>query len=154
MTAIKIRTDIKESIELVIESNKEKLRILELIPVESFSQAFPEATFSFSWTSSFEVSLPMRQSLIQEVKEFIKTQFPDWHLSYERQYVWDNSQSAGYFIDYYMPNRTSFNIAFRSSTAGSTCVLNQIGTKVVPVYEAVCSQEAADEFSMPLKEGK
>lgn len=144
-----------------IEENKKRLDELELLPIDLLSQAFPEATFGLEWSWYFEMQLPMRQTLIEEVKRFVKEQFPEWEIDNERQIVWDEAKSAGFFIEYLVQKSTKetgwkrleFHVAFRSSKSGSTCVLNKIGEKTVPVYEAVCSEEAAKEFTIE-KEGQ
>jgi len=43
-----------------------------------------------------------------------------------------------------------FEVAFRSERNGSTCILNPIGktTKEVIEYEVVCSEQAAEEFTI------
>ncbi len=76
----------------------------------------------------------------------MKDQLPEYKIGRDFQVVWD-SGGAGYFIAY-SNDKLKFDFAFRSSEQGSTCVLNKIGEKSVPVFEVVCGQEAAAEFTV------
>ena len=108
-------------------------------------QAFPEGSWSYSYDYCF--TLPMRFALIDEVKVFMEEQFANIRLKGDRQYVWDDS--AGRFLEYDYLDK-EIEITFRTTVKGSTCILNKIGeeNKVVPIYEVVCSEEAATEFAL------
>lgn len=122
---------------------------LDLFPIELITQVFPEAEIQWWWDTDIEITLPMRWSLIEEVKMFMQEQFPSAKLYCDHQVVWDDSKSAGYFLNWHLPTEIPHDyipikFGFRSNKSGSTCVLNQIGTKEVPVFEAVC-QDGAEE---------
>jgi len=132
----------QKSVERHIEQHRffQEHKIFNLL-----TQAFPEGTWSYSY--NYDFNLPMRFALIDEVKLFMREQFPDAKLNDDRQYVWE--ESAGRFVKYrYDGNAIEFT--FRTTRNGSTCILNKIGeeTKVVPIYEIVCSEAAANEFTM------
>lgn len=139
-----------DSIQREIKSNQELLKRLEKVPIGLISQAFPQASWWASWGDRIECSLPMSFSLVAEVKEFMAMQFPEFILDDERQHVWDAQKQAGLFLKYSTKNKyglpeTRFEFGFRSERDGSTCVLNKIGEKTVPIFEVTC-KDGAEEF--------
>jgi len=128
--------------------NFEKLRkrvCLMRTVIDLMEQEFPQGSWSVTWLCEAVFALPFDNSLVLAVKEFVATKLPEFEEMRDQQYVWDNSVEAGRFLEW-SDGSLYFEVSFRTSREGSVCVLNQIGTKVVPVYEVVCSQEAADEL--------
>lgn len=140
---------LKAQIKSEIREREQLLELVDLLPADYVQEVFPQGSWYKSWIGHFDFRLPYSFELIKQVKEFMALQLPEWKNNYESSHVWDASKEAGYFIDYIHPdpkNRVKFQFEFRSGATGSTCVLNQIGTKQVPIFEVVCSQEAAHEF--------
>lgn len=139
-------------IDSKIRSLEEQKENLKLIPIELFYQAFPEVNFSTDSFGSFTFLFPMSFEIIETVQKFISEQFPEWKVWTDNQFVWDESKRGGRFIDYHIGNsHITVSVDFRSEVTGSTCVLNKIGTKEVPVFEMVCSEQAAEEFGIKEK---
>lgn len=121
--------------------------IILSMPIGLIAQAFPIAKFVKN-SFSIDIVMPMSFPLIQEVREFMAMQFPDYKLTYDHQIV--SGSYAFHTLTYDIPDVGRFDIYFKMSEKGSTCVLNPIGTETVEktVYEVVCSQAAADEFTI------
>jgi hypothetical protein len=143
-----MRNNMIEYINRQIEERQEAIRVFESLPVSYIEECFPQGEWHYDWIGNFEFRMPYAQEWIEIVKQFMVDQLPFWEQGREFQCVWDSSSGAGFFITYHSTEsrRLKFDFAFRSSVAGSTCVLNKIGEKTVPVFEVVCSQQAADEF--------
>jgi len=141
----KVEQSIKD-IEEDIERKKNSLEEFKKLPLSLIQDAFPEGHWYYTWIGSFEFIMPYTQASFQVVRDFMKDQLPEYEIGRDFQVVWDNSSGAGYFIAY-KKDSLHFDFAFRSSEQGSTCVLNKIGEKTVPVFEVVCGQEAAAEFT-------
>lgn len=139
-----------------IERKRELLRILDYIPVNLIKQAFPDGYWGESF-GSIDFTHPMSFSVIEQFLEFMKIQFPEIALRSERNYVWNESKPPAAARCYSFRSEDEngkgiyFDVDFRSNMSGATCVLNPIGktTKEVIEYEVVCSQEAANEFTIP-----
>lgn len=128
---------------------KKMLAVVKKLPIEKFKNAFPNAIFIRNY-SSVGIMLPMSYSLIQEVRIFMETTCPEFEKNSDMQYVFGNS--ATHYIEYALKKNANikFEVRFPSSVKGSTCVLNPIGTEMVEkiTYEVVCSEAAAEEFSI------
>ncbi len=138
-----------ESLNCEMEKYQRLLEKVERIPVQLFAEAFPNGRWTNFWGSSFEFALPFDFKLINQVKVFVSMQFPEFVLSRENQFVWDTSKSAGHFLEYETQedswrDRVTFQVAFRTEKEGTTCVLNQVGKKEVPVYEVICKDGASE----------
>lgn len=139
----------KERIQQEIDARQKAMVVFEQLPASLIAEAFPQGRWYYDWIGNFEFTLPYSFELINTVKEYMELQNPEWKYQREQQLVWDSSAAAGYFIYYQLgeyPNRITFEFAFRSGEKGTTCILNKIGEKQIPVYEVVCSQQAAAEF--------
>jgi len=149
------RERIVRSLKEDIEARERQLKKVERLPIEVLKERFPEGSWSASWGDTFEFCLPYSFALIPEVKSFMRNAAPEFELERENQYVWDRGEanpSAGFFLEYNTNEdtwreRIHFQIAFRTGREGTTCVLNQIGTKEVPVYEVTCAEGAAESIS-------
>jgi hypothetical protein len=120
---------------------------MEILPIGLISQAFPLGKWGVkSWGFGFEFTLPLDFALVEEFKTFMSIQFPDYELEREVQHVFDTSKEAGRFLEYRMKRKpfTKIEAAFRSGKEGSTCVLNKIGEKTMPIYEVICSEGAKE----------
>ena len=138
---------VKDSILREIKTRQEALGVFDLLPAHYLQEVFPNGHWRFDWISNFEFVLPYSFQLIETVKQFMTDQMPDWKAGRDFQCIWDGSNAAGYFLSYRNEAlNIKFDMAFRSSEEGSTCVLNKIGEKTVPIFEVVCSQQAAEEF--------
>lgn len=140
---------LKDSVTREIEALNDKLAALDRLPVNLIAEAFPQGNWTNSYGSRYEFTLPFDFALIKTVKEFMSLQFPDFALKSERQFVWDESKDAGYFMEYSTGEKdwheaVWFTIGFRISKKGSVCVMNQIGTKQVPVFEVICADGAKE----------
>lgn len=149
MKAMKAKEYLRRSIQGEIDSRQQQLRALSRLPVNLFCQAFPEGSWSASWGGGFEFTLPFNFVLIEQIKQFVSEQFPEYELKDERRHVWDESKAAGHFLEYSTKesawsDRSRFEIAFRTQRAGTTCVLNQIGEKKIPIFEVICSEGAKE----------
>lgn len=125
---------IKAQIRSEIREREQLLELVDLLPADYVQEVFPQGSWNKSWLGGFDFRLPYSFELINQVKEFMALQLPDWKHEYESSHVWDASKEAGYFIDYshHDPDskkQVKFQFEFRSGKTGSTCVLNQIGTK-------------------------
>lgn len=125
---------------------QERMELAKTIPFDLVKQEFPEGHW---WDTSYdwEFCMPFRFDLIQQAKEFCIDQ--GWTVKSERQHVWDDSAKAGHFFDVYIGRpfgEQGFGMAFRTSSEGDSCVLKQIGTKEVPVYEVVCQNGAEESW--------
>lgn len=119
------------------------------IPVGLICEAFPQGEWHNLALGGFEFRLPMSFELIEDVKCFMALQFPEFKFNRQNQHIWESSGDAGIFLNYKKGSWSdddvvTFDFAFRSSEEGTTCVLNQIGTKEVPVFEVVCGEQAKD----------
>ena len=131
-----------------------RLEKLDFIPVNLIQEAFPTG----SWSSfvDLEFTLPMSFATIEIFLEFMQIQFPEIRKVNDRSYVWGDTNPPAAARCFTFANRMDagrdayFEVDFRSNMAGATCVLNPIGktTKEVIEYEVVCSQEAANEFTL------
>jgi len=128
-----------------VESKKRSIEEFKKLPLSLIQDSFPEGHWYYTWIGQVEFVMPYTQASFQVVRDFMKDQLPEYKIGRDFQVVWD-SGGAGYFISY-SKDDLRFDFAFRSSTPGSTCVLNKIGEKSVPVFEVVCGQEAAAEFT-------
>lgn len=136
----------------------EKMKLLcNDIPVNLIAQMFPQGHWDRNW-STILFAMPMSFQLISDFKEAMKIQFPDFELKRDNQYIWNDHNRAGTFLEYQKYDKDAgrfaeFEVSFRSEVKGSTCVLNPIGkeTKEVTIYEVVCSEAAANEFTMEKK---
>mgnify|MGYP001316257053 CR=1 FL=1 len=135
-------TDKKES----LDNAERQYNILSQIKMFTlFKQAFPEG----DWTlcNRYEFKLPMRFSLEKEFAIFMATQYPDWVPGEMVHYV--GLTAMDYIVYRHKELDISIEIDFNSTRPGATCVLNKIGeeTKIFPIYEVVCSEQAAKEFA-------
>jgi hypothetical protein len=145
---------VKTTKELLIEyivyeigKKQKQLSVLERLPINQLSEAFPNGVWTVSWADSFEFTLPLTFSLFDVVKDYMRDQQPDFKMARESQFVWDESQRAGHFLEYEATidsARVRFQFGFRSHREGAQCVLQQIGTKVVPIFEVVCPEGAKE----------
>ncbi len=141
---------LQDSIKREIATREKQLANLERLPINLISEVFPNCHWSNSWLNSFECTLPFDFSLIATVREFMQMHFPnEWKLKRENQFVWDSSKDAGHFLEYETTeenywDRVEFQFAFRTGREGTTCVLNEIGKKEVPIYEVICSEQAKE----------
>lgn len=148
------REYLASNIQAEIESHVRLLSKLERIPIEQLKDQYPQGTWSTSWGETFEFTLPYSFELIAQVKKFMES-LPQFKFERENQYVWNRDHSgpsAGFFLEYSTGEPTwrecaRFQIAFRTGREGTTCVLNQIGTEVVPVFEVTCQEGANESFS-------
>lgn len=143
------RENLVKALELEIEYANKKIALLEKLPIETIADAFGSGNWEQSWGGSFEFCLPYDFSLISKFKKYMEENWPDFRMYGERQFVWDEQKSAGLFLEYETKDgnfygRTRFSVAFRSSRNGSTCVLNPIGTKEIPVFEVICADGAKE----------
>jgi len=147
------REEIIKNIKEEIAEQEEALKILEHVPFERFAEVFPEG----SWSESFgnlHYNMPYVNKTIHEFELFVATEFPEW----KKLSIWENVDASGavFDLDYRLPipyQKMCITVRFLSNNPGSTCVLNKIGekeipAKIVPIYEVVCKQEAADEFTV------
>jgi hypothetical protein len=141
---------VKEAIERFehdIENRKKLLDSFKKLPLNIIQEAFPEGHWYVSWIDQFEFVMPYVQANFQVVKDFMAEQFPDYVKGRDFGTVWDiGGGSAGMFFKY-SHDDIGWDFAFRSGEKGSTCVMNKIGEKSVPIFEVVCGQEAAAEFT-------
>ena len=148
---------LQETIYKEIEKRNRMLEELDFIPVNLIKEAFPDGYWGNSF-GDFEFTMPMSFPVIEQFLEFMKNQFPEIQILSERSYVWGdtNPPAAARCFTFKIPRDGEktiyFNVDFRSNMRGATCVLNPIGktTKEVIEYEVVCSQEAANEFTIPI----
>jgi hypothetical protein len=143
------KEQLAESIHYEIDARKRLLEKLERIPTGLIAQSFPDGRWTTFWSSGFEFTLPFDFKLIEQARVFMAEQFPGFELVRENRFVWDSSKSAGHFLEYetreqYSADRAWFQIAFRTDRKGTTCILNPIGEKTVPVFEVICSEGAAE----------
>ena len=139
-----------------IERVNKRLERLDFIPVNLIKEAFPDGYWSSS-LGDIEFTLPMSFVTIEIFLDFMKEQFPEIRQMGDRSYVWGDINPPAAARCFTFANRMSssrdayFEVDFRSNMTGATCVLNPIGktTKEVIEYEVVCSQEAANEFTIP-----
>jgi hypothetical protein len=158
MKIIKKKEKPKDRLLTEIENDIQRLgrlhNVAQKIPMNLISQAFPEGHWSQRWFD-VDFELPMSFPLIETFMQFMKDQLPEYELRYDNQYVWEESKKAGRFIQYSyfdkaVPESIDLQVSFRSERNGSTCVLNPIGkkTKEITLYEVVCSEDAAKEFTL------
>lgn len=133
---------------------EEMITLLDNIPVNLIEEMFPQGNWwvYFGNTPTFE--LPLSFQLIDEFEKAMAENFPDFEKYKDNQHIWGEDKRAGRFLGY---NKKSdddlwihFDVDFRSEQAGATCILNPIGkkTKEVIEYEIVCSEQAAQEFTL------
>ena len=148
------KEEIIKSIKDEIAEYKKEISLIEQVPFDRFSEVFPEGKWRSSCRNSLHYDMPYVNKTIHEFELFVATEFPEW----KKSSVWQNVDSNGavFDLDYRLPapyQRMCITVRFQSNNSGSTCVLNKIGekeipAKIVPIYEVVCKQEAADEFAM------
>ena len=118
-----------------------------LILEEKYSDAY-----WWFFSSSIYLELPWSFSLIQEAKEFMANL--GWEFISESDSMpTREGGNASKFIYYKVPNsKLNVKFEFNSGKKDSTCVLNKIGekevTEIQPIFEVVCSDEAAEEFAL------
>lgn len=115
---------------------------LDRLPINLVQEAFPQGVWGTFWDFDFEFTLPMSVELLEQFKDFCDYQ--GFVVGTVSQQVW-NAKDAGYFIDVRVTSdypRVEFRVAFRSNREGTTCVIQQIGTEVKPVFEVVCGESA------------
>jgi hypothetical protein len=142
-----IRERLNKNIEMSRNNLTYKQELLDCLPIEQIQDAFPMGEWGEWWTTGYEFALPLSFQLIDEFQEFV--QQSGWAVYNVHNHVWDDSAAAGTFFDVYLnPNEMCgtryFHVAFRSTKEGSTCVVQQIGTKEVPVYEVTCADGAEE----------
>jgi len=145
----KQKEQLKKSIQWEIDQRMKMLEKLERVPCGLISQCFPDGTWITYWSQGFEFTLPFNFELIAQVRAFMTEQFPEYKLLRENQFVWDTSKTAGHFLEYETheedrTDRTWFQFGFRTDHKGTTCVLNKIGEKTVPIFEVICSEGAKE----------
>ena len=120
------------------------------LPINLFVEAFPAGRWSTNWFDVV-INFPFDFALIEQVKKFIIEQ--GGVIWYENRFVWNDQGKAVHFLTIFM-NGVSFDINFRTENKGSTCVLNKIGeeTKVLPIYEVICSEGEKEEVTVPVSE--
>ena len=143
-----------KSIKDEIAEYKKELGLIDQVPFERFSEVFPEGEWYPSCRNSLHYNMPYVNKTIHEFELFVATEFPEW----KKSSVWQNVDKNGaiFDLDYRLPSpyqRMCITVCFQSINPRSTCVLNKIGekeipAKIVPIYEVVCKQEAANEFAM------
>jgi len=152
------REEIIKNIKEEIAEQEEALKTLEYVPFERFVEVFPEGSWHKGWRGDcrygFHYNMPYVNKTIHEFELFIATEFPEW----KKFNIWENVDASGavFDLDYHLPipyQKMCITVRFLSNNPGSTCVLNKIGekeipAKIVPIYEVVCKQEAADEFTV------
>lgn len=131
-----------QSIENDFELLKERKDALEKLPIELVLQCFPNGDWQHQYGRTYGFVLPMSFALVEEVKEFCRIQ--GYTIRNERTYVWDQQAAAGTFFDAYIDDRVYIDFQFRSGREGSTCVLQKIGDKSVPIFEVVCIDGAKE----------
>jgi hypothetical protein len=126
-----------------IQKLHEQQERLNRMPIELVEQAFPQGEWQDWWGYSYEFKLPLDFQLANEFRFFCDLQ--GFTYSKSRQHLWDEGGgSAGLFFDVYLDNKENFSVSMRSEIEGSTCKLQQIGTKEVPVYEVTCPDGAEE----------
>jgi len=148
------REEIIKSIEEEIEEYENEIKMLKHVPFERFVEVFPEGSWHRSFRYGFHYNMPYVNKTIREFELFVATEFPEWKKSNDWQNV--DSNGAIFDLDYRLQKpyqKMCITVRFQSNNPGSTCVLNKIGekevpAKIVPIYEVVCKQEAADEFTV------
>jgi hypothetical protein len=114
-------------------------------PVNLIIECFPQARANMFVTSEVDIWLPFDFELIETVKQFIQL-----HTSYtlRREYrIVD--QVARHTLRYEAEGEIRLEFHFSTNEEGTTCVLNQVGTKIieaqeVPVYEVICFKGAEE----------
>ncbi len=132
-----------EKIEKEIKERHDAIEYAKKLPINELAEAFPAGKWNYDWIGRFEFALPYSFELIEKVKaEVVK--FAE--IRNTTTHVWSDKE-AGYFISCKSVGGY-FEINFRTTREGTTCVLNKIGEEVItkPIYEVICSQAAADEF--------
>ena len=130
-----------------IEHIQKRIAELDVYPLEEIAETFPEASISLA-TFGVAISFPMDWLVVSRWKLYVAEKHPDWQCHYDKQLVWDDVQRGGYFLDYWIGDYNELDVNFRTEVPGSTCVMHEIGTKVVPVFEMACA-EAAEESNEP-----
>ena len=148
---MKIKEKLLRELKHKIEQIDREAKNLEKIPVDLFQQAFPDGEWHNSWAGGLVFTLPYNFQLIEIVKAFVQDQFPEFELYHEHQNVWGREKEAGYFLYYRTTDKygfgdSTFEVAFRTGRDGTTCVLNQIGTEEVPVFEVTCEEGAKENW--------
>jgi len=146
---MKIKQQLLNSVAYDKRLLEQKIKGIEQFPLELISQAFPDG----SWEMHYDgpaFALPYKFEYVPLIKEFMELQFPNVEFIREQQIVWEQYSQAGYHISYRWDNDLELEFRLDSTKTGTTCILNKIGEtqKVVPIYEVVCSEAAASEFSM------
>jgi len=149
MTETYIPTDLQSHIDWLLDKVRQLQERCEIIPMEQIENMFPEGEWAALSDGTPEFTLPMSFALISSVREIMAMAFPEYELTFDHQFLWEDSGQAGHFLHYRPDGRYSheFSFGFRSNVEGSTCVLNKIGEAMKPVYEVVCSEAAAKEFT-------
>lgn len=118
----------------------------DVTPLRVIEGMFPEGEWCMLVDAHLEYTMPMCFDLIHLVRNVMAFAFPDYELSFDHQFIWDNSKLAGHFLHYQIDGKYEwqFSMAFRSEKEGATCVLTKIGVKEAPVYEVTCAEGAAE----------
>ena len=144
---MKTRQKLNKEIERQIDKYLEQRKNLADMPIELVEQAFPQGHWQDWWGSAYQFVLPLSFQLVEDFKEFCHLQ--GWRHTDPHQIVWDSGH-AGVFMYVSLLEEGNlypqFEVAFRSEKKGSTCVLNVIGTKEVPVYEVTCPEGAEENI--------
>lgn len=143
------KDDLLTTLQRERDTLNEAIASLDRLPIELLGENFPGCTWFRTYGKQFECTLPFDFQLIDKVRKFMQENLPEFQLKRENRYVWDTQKSAGHFLEYettedHWSERAMFSIAFRTGHSGTTCVLNQIGTKEVPVYEVICAEGAKE----------
>lgn len=145
-----IRDDLNTFISRSARTLSRKHMILRRIDLEKIEQRFPGITVSGYFGGYGPVlQLPLTFSLIEEVRQFMGREFPQYEKYRDSRTV--NSGYAYHNLAYKMDTSDLGMIAiefnFNSYTEGATCVMNKIGIRMVEeaIYEVICP-EGAEEF--------
>ena len=127
-----------------IENRQKYIEQIEQLPVDLICECFPGINANM-WGNEVDFWFPFDFELIGTVKEFMNTH-TDYKLQKETRHV-DNN--ASHHLDYRAKGLIDVSFIFSTTQDGTTCVLNQIGTKTVeakevPIYEVICSEGAKE----------
>ena len=132
---------LKESARWEIERINRRVEMLDKLPIKLVKQAFPIGNWNEFAGSCYQFTMPMNFVMENDFKEFCRVQ--GFEVKNWQRHIWDG-RNAGDFCDVYVTDDVYFYVAFRSERTGSTCVLKKIGEEMKPIFEAVCTEGAAE----------
>ena len=139
-----IKKQVERSIEKEIEFKKGEITRVKNSPINLIAECFPQARYT-KYDNEIDFWLPFQFELIQVVKDFM-AMHTDYRMSSERRDVGEN---AIHTVKYSCPGLVRIEFYFSTAEEGTTCVLNQIGTKMIeaheqPIFEVICTKGAEE----------